>query len=139
VTGERLRVLDTSVVVPWFFLDEPNRASALELRGVLLREPSHFVVPPLFHAELVHVVARKSGRDRLFVVHCLELFLRLGLRTVALSERALLRTAHWACTGLSGYDATFVSLAEDLGGVWTTNDKKAAKLAGVNAELLTRD
>ena len=135
---ERLRVIDTSVVIPWFFVDEPNRVQALHLRDSLKQQPSRFLVPPLFHSELIHVLARKSGAEGAFVSRSLELILRLGLRTIALSEEALFRCAHWACSGLSGYDATFVALAEDVGGLWTTSDKKAAKLAGSEvAELLT--
>ncbi len=134
--GEQLRVLDTSVVVAWFFLDEPDRRPAIKLRQVLEQEPTRFVVPPLFHAEFVHVMARKSGNDPSFVASGFELVLRLGLRTVALPKGAMQRTVHWACSGLSGYDATFVALAEELGGVWTTSDRSAVKRAGDHAEVL---
>jgi predicted nucleic acid-binding protein len=123
-------VLDTSVAVGWFFTDEPLREHALAVRGNLRDEPQRYVVPPLFHAELVHVLARKSGRNQRFVTDALRLILRLGIRTLVLSEAALLRTAHWTCQGLSGYDATFVALAEDVGGRWLTADERAATTAG---------
>ncbi len=128
--GEPLCVVGTSIVVPWFFTDEPLRDSALLARDAVHHQPARFVVPPLFHCELAHVLARKSGRNEPFVTEALRLILALGLRTVLLSEAALLRTAHWACRGLSGYDATYVALAEDLGGFWLTADERAAKTAG---------
>jgi predicted nucleic acid-binding protein len=127
---DRLWVLDTSVVVGWFFTDEPLREQALAVRANLRDEPRRYVVPSLFHAELIHVVARKSGRNLRFVTEALRLTLRLGIRTLALSEAALLRSAHWACRGLSGYDATFLALAEDVAGRWLTADERAAKTAG---------
>ncbi len=123
-------VLDTSVVVAWYFTDEPQRPQALAVREDLRSRPEGYVAPPLLHAELVHVLSRKSGRDALFVRQALSTFFRLGVRTVPLVEPALLRTADWAATGLSGYDATFVALAEDLGGRWLTADENAAKIAG---------
>jgi len=129
-TTEPLTILDASVVIPWFLTDEPSRDLALTLGETVRDSPRSFVVPPLFHSEFVHVLARKSARDERFVNGAIELVLRLGLRTVALSESALVRTGHWACRGLSGYDATYVALAEDLGGRWLTSDEPAAKKAG---------
>lgn len=126
-------VLDTSVAVAWFFTDEPGRDEALAVRNDLMEDPDRYLVPSLFHAELVHVLARKSARDVGFVEEALRLVLRLGIRTMPLSEQALLRTAHWACEGLSGYDATSVALAEDLGGRWLTADERAARVAGSNS------
>jgi predicted nucleic acid-binding protein len=123
-------VLDTSVAAAWFFLDEPSRIAALGVRSQVYSRPGYFVVPHLFYSELVHVVSRKSGSDRQFVERVLAVMISLGLRTLPLSEKALGRLAHWSCLGLSGYDATHVALAEDLGGVWLTLDKRAAKRAG---------
>lgn len=123
-------VLDTSVAAAWFFTDEPLRPQCLAVRDDLRETPDRYVVPHLFHAEIVHVLARKAGREAGFVREALQLLLRLGIRTLPLTEAAILRTGHWACRGMSGYDATFVSLAEDLGGAWLTADDRAAKLAG---------
>lgn len=124
-----LWVLDTSVAVGWFFTDEPLREQALSVRANLKDSPQSYVVPPLFHSELLHVLARKSGRNQQFVVDALRLVLRLGIRTLVLSEPALLRAAYWTCRGLSGYDATFLALAEDIGGRWLTADEQAARVA----------
>ncbi|MBI5504497.1 MAG: type II toxin-antitoxin system VapC family toxin [Deltaproteobacteria bacterium] len=127
---EPLVILDASVVVAWFLTDEPSRVTALALGEAVRDKPRNYVVPPFFHSELVHVLARRSAKDARFVKSAIGLVLRLGLRTVSLSESALLRTGHWACRGLSGYDATYVALAEDLGGRWLTSDERAAKKAG---------
>lgn len=125
-----LWVLDTSVAIAWFFSDEPLRDGALAVRRRLGEEPERFVVPHLFYAELVHALARKSSRDQRLVSEGLSIVLAVGLRTLSLREPALARTAHWACRGLGGYDATFVALAEDLGARWITADERAARIAG---------
>jgi predicted nucleic acid-binding protein len=136
VTRDVHCILDTSIVAAWFFTDEPQRDDALAVRSELRQKPADFAVPPLFHAELVHVLADKSGSDQRFVSSALDLVVRLGLRTVPLSEAALRRTVDWTCRGLSGYDATFVALAEDLDGYWLTADRRAARTAHPVARLL---
>ncbi len=123
-------VLDTSIAVGWFFTDEPLRKKSLLVRRDLADRPQHYIVPPLFHSELIHVLVRKSKRNEEFVGTALQLTLRLGLRTLLPSPAALKRTVYWACRGLSGYDATFLALAEDVGGTWLTADERAVKAAG---------
>src|SRR5262245_63023161 len=44
-----------------------------------------------------------------FVERALAITLRLGLRTVALSEQGWRNAVRWSCRGMSGYDATFRS------------------------------
>lgn len=94
--ADTIYVLDASVVVPWFFTDEPRRVDALVARDAGRQQPERFVVPPLFHSEFVHVMARKAGREERFVAQATALMLAIGVRTVSLPEAALLRTAHWA-------------------------------------------
>jgi predicted nucleic acid-binding protein len=132
---ESFWVLDTSVVAAWFFDDDPSHDESLAVRAHLKDHASAFVVPPLFYSELVHVLARKSGRRASFVRAALLAVLHLGLRTVPLREAALLRSATWACKGLGGYDATFVALGEDLNAKWITADVRAARKAGAARAL----
>lgn len=133
---DRPWILDTSVAAAWFLTDEPLRDEALAVRSDLARHPDRYLTPPLFHSELVHVLTQRSGRDEGFVKRGIELVLRLGIRTLMLSEAALLRAPKWACAGLGGYDATFVALAEDLRGRWLTADERAAGLASRHAVTL---
>lgn len=136
---EQLCVLDTSVVVPWFFSDDPQRADSLLVREVLKQNPDRFVVPHLFHAEFLHVCARKSGRDARFVRQALDVFVGLGLRTLGLSRTGMRRSVEWTCKGMSGYDATFVALAEEVGGRWLTADARAAHLVGRKLATMLED
>lgn len=128
-------VLDTSIVVKWFFTDEPLRRQALSVRESVTENPRRFVVPHLFHSELVHVLAKKSGSDLAFVNRALGLVMRLGLVTLGLSETGLAQCARWSCEGLSGYDATFVALAGECDGVWLTADHRAARVVSAGLAM----
>lgn len=125
-----LYVLDSSVAVSWFFTDEAQHGPAVDVRSAVRSEPRRFAVPPLFHSEVIHALARKWGRDADRVRRAMALLIAFGFPTLTLPERALLRACDWSCQGLSGYDATFVALAEELGGRWVTADARAAALAG---------
>ena len=132
-------VLDASIAVAWFFANEPMHLEALTVRGRVSDNPSMFLVPALFYSELVHVLARKSGGDASFVEEALGLVLRFGLRTLTLSDLALRRTPYWCCKGLGGYDATYVALAEDIGGRWLTADERGVRVAGPKQAVGLRD
>jgi predicted nucleic acid-binding protein len=62
--AEKLWVLDTSVVLGWFFTDEPKRYEALAVRRRMRDDPAPFVVPPPFHSELVHVLRESLAATR---------------------------------------------------------------------------
>ena len=128
--------LDASVAVKWFFTDESRRPQAMAVRGYLTAHPECFVVPHLFMSELVHVLARKSGHDAQFVENAIHLLLRLGLRTLGLDDDGWRGACRWSARGLSGYDATYVALAEQLGGCWLTDDGAAAQKAPALATTL---
>ncbi len=121
--------LDASVAVKWFFTDEPRREMALVVREHLAVHPERFVVPHLFLSEMAHVLSRKSGGDERFLQEALQLLLRLGLRTLGLGEEGWTQVAGWCARGLSGYDATYLGLAAQMGGRWLTDDKTAAHRA----------
>ena len=71
-----------------------------------------------------------------FVASSVDAVLNLGVRTLPLTQVSIRRAALLACSGLAGYDATFVALAEELGAMWLTADERAARLAGTAAQSL---
>lgn len=87
-------------------------------------------------SEMMHVLARKSGREQEFVARSINILARLGLRTVGLTDHDWREAARWCGLGLSGYDATYVALAAQLGGHWLTDDTTAARKAPVIAVTL---
>jgi len=131
-------VLDASIAVRWFFSDEPLHTEALAYCDQLVEQSTRAIVPHVFWSELVHVLARKSGRDQDFVTKSASLCCRLGLRTLSLDEAAWQQVANYTCQGLSGYDATYLALATSLGVPWLTADAQAAKkVAGPCVYLLS--
>lgn len=128
-TRTELWVLDSSVAVAWFSADDAQHARAVEVLQHVRDEPRRYVVPHLFYSEVANVLSRKWGRDAASVRLAIGSLVRFGLATLGLSEAALLRMAELSCSGLGGYDATFVALAEDLGGRWLTADDRAARNA----------
>ena len=128
-------ILDASVVVKWFFIDEPLRNEAIKVREALVQNTTSFIVPHLFFSELVHVLSRKSGKNPQFVQEALNIILSLGLPTIFLNKEALMNAAQFSCEGLSGYDATYLGLAKQLNARWITADYEAVKKAPAELAL----
>ena len=120
-------VLDASVIIKWFFIEEPLRENALQVQAYALYHPRKFIIPHLCYSELLQAITRKSGSNVEFVNQCIELVSTMGLRTPSLSRNALRKAAEFSCLGLSGYDATYLALAHDLNARWLTDDQKAIK------------
>ena len=79
---------------------------------------------------MLHVLHRKSGGDGDFTRAALEMLLRLGFRTLALSDTGWQAAAAWCQRGLTGYDATHAALAEELEGKWLSADTRAVRRVG---------
>lgn len=135
MADQPLIILDTSIAASWFFTDEVNHSASLSVLHHLGLKSDRYFIPGLFYSELIHVLSRKSGYDISFVKNAVKKVVSLGLRQLALSESALESVVSWSCNGLSGYDATFVALAEDLGGFWLTADLTAVKKVGSDLAL----
>ena len=120
-------ILDNSVIIKWFFLNEPYRDKALEVREAVALKSNQFAIPTLCYVEFVHVVCRKSQNNLDFVSHCVDQIVRLGIRSFPETTSIIHEAARLACTGFSGYDATYLALAKDLNGIWLTADQKAVK------------
>jgi predicted nucleic acid-binding protein len=123
------------VAAAWFFTDDHQHDRAVAVRRDLRDSPRSYVVPHLFYSELIHVLSRK-WREVATVRSAVDVVIRFGIRTLALSNNAWLRSSDWACTRVGGYDATFVALAEDIGGKWLTADEEAASAVGDVAIVL---
>ena len=125
-------VLDASVVLKWFHTDgERQVEEARELRDRFETGELYVLAPSLLWLELVNVAARRwrwSGKqlDRLAAE-----LPYLGFETV---QPGLGRLAAWAATGLSAYDAAYVTVAEEAGVHLVTDD---AEIVVAAPELAT--
>ena len=121
-----IRVLDASVLVKWF-VSEAGREAALGLLEEVVERPRSFAVPALVWYELTHVLPRVAGEGATMERH-LARILHLGVPCFNPTAERCARAMQLAeGTGLSGYDAHYVVLAEELGGCWVTFDAQAAR------------
>lgn len=110
-----------------WLLDEPGREKALEILDEVVSHPRRFAVPMLVWYELTHVLMRATG-DFGTASRNLARIIHLGIPAfAATAERCERAMALASRSGLSGCDAHYVVLAEELLGRWVTFDEKAAR------------
>ncbi len=119
-----VRVIDASVALKWFLLEE-GREHALRLLEELLSDPAGFAVPELFYFELAHVFHRSIPDPSPLQIELLQQVLVLGIQRFAMTPPLLNEIRALQCLGLSGYDAAYVGLAKLLEGQWVTFDRRA--------------
>jgi len=125
-------VIDASVAVRWFLEDETDANADAVLRKVV-EEPRLFAVPELFSFEVYAVLQRlhpegfKAFRKGIIPI------LQGGILRHPMTERLAKRADKFVRKGLTGYDACYAALAEDLKGLWLTFDKRAHQRIGDNS------
>jgi len=108
-------VLDASVILKWYLLDEEHGEKALEFLNRLVSDDLEIIAPALLEYEVINglVAARKRGRlQEDLIVSAVEGFMNLGLRMVGLSG-LYSRVIHFCkAYNRSAYDASYLALAE---------------------------
>ena len=119
-------IVDTSVVVKWFF-EEPNTHQALELLEAFRAERFRALVPDLIYSEFANAVWKRVVRQNLSVedgAAVVETFEQLPLE-IAPAYRFLLPAyrlaVEYSCTA---YDAIFVALGQLSGTGMITADER---------------
>lgn len=118
-------VVDTSVVVKWFF-DEPNTPQALELLAAFRDGRKRALAPDLIYAEFTSAVWKRVVRKTLSVedgAAIVETFEQLPLE-ISPPLRLLLPAYRLAVEfGCTTYDALFVALSLQSGADLVTADE----------------
>ena len=123
-------VLDASVALRWY-LQEERSDSAEEVRRRILEEPALFAVPELFGYEVFAVLWRAHPQPWKTYQEGILPLLQSGVLRYPLTEAVAERAARFVAMGLTGYDAMYPALAEELDACWLTFDGKAhARLGG---------
>lgn len=119
-------VIDASVAVRWF-IEEEIHPRADELLKMVVESPERFAVPELFAFEVYSVLHRlhPDGSD-VFQKGIIPLLEGGMLRHPMTSDLAV-KADRFVQLGLTGYDACYAALAQDLKGLWLTFDRKAHK------------
>jgi predicted nucleic acid-binding protein len=122
-------IIDASVALRWVLKDETHENADRVLREIL-RSPRYFAVPELFGSEVLSVLLRLHPRPHEACEAALQPVLRCGLLRYPLTDSIIERSVRLSGSGLTGYDAAYAALAEELGGCWLTFDAKAAEKIG---------
>ncbi len=122
-------VIDASVALRWLIIDEQHsHADAVLARTV--REPELFAVPELFAFEVFSVICRIHPDPQKAFMQGISPILSSGVLRYPMTDALAQRAFRMVSLGLTGYDATYAALAEELEGTWLTFDTAAhAKLA----------
>ena len=108
-------VLDASVILKWYLLDEEHGEKALEFLNRFVSDDLEIIAPALLEYEVINglVAARKRGRlQEDLIVSAVEGLMNLGLRMVGLSG-LYSRVIHFCkAYNRSAYDASYLALAE---------------------------
>jgi predicted nucleic acid-binding protein len=119
-------VIDASVAVKWFILEETHPA-AEEVLTALISRPQSFAVPELFAFEVFSVLHRLHPQPRLVFEKGVLPLLQGGLLRMPMTKTLATLAHRFIQLGLTGYDACYAALARDLSGLWLTYDQQAHK------------
>ncbi len=117
-------VLDASVAIRWFIIEEshPRADQVLER---MVDDPTRFAVPELFPFEVFSVLVRLHPQGLEAFQEGVIPLLQSGMLRHPMTVDLARQATRFVRMGLTGYDACYAALAEDLGGVWITYDDAA--------------
>lgn len=120
-------IIDASVAVRWFIEDEihPNADAVLDR---VVDSPGFFAVPELFGFEVYSVLCRIHPEGQRVFAEAVLPVLNSGMLRQPVSDRLIQKAGMYVELGLTGYDACYAALANDLDGCWLTFDNKAHRL-----------
>ena len=119
-------VIDASTAVRWYVgsLTHPNADTVLKR---VITRPEHFAVPELFTYEVLSVLYRVHADAQRIYEKEVNQLLRSGILRYPMTDNIFSRADKFIRMGLTGYDACYVALAEELEAVWLTFDGKACR------------
>ena len=131
-------VIDASTAVRWYVgnLSHPNADSVLT---AVLAEPEGFAVPELFTYEVLNVLYRIHPDAAEIYGKEVNQLLRSGILRYPMTDHIFGRADRFIAMGLTGYDACYVALAEELDARWVTFDSKACRVLTGNELSLAID
>lgn len=117
-------IIDASVALRWLIKDEAH-VHADEVLEKLIDDPDRFAVPELFAYEVFSVLLRIHPRGLWAFRKGIIPILQMGIFRQPMTETIAVKANRFVKLGLTGYDACYAALAQDLKGMWLTFDKKA--------------
>lgn len=121
----KLGIVDASVAVKWFVIEENGRQESLKILSRIEKKPTEFALPELFFNEMLAVFC-KLINDPIDIMRYMDILGNLGCRRIGNGRQLLNEAATLAKkTDLSGYDSIYLASAKLTSGTWLTADGKA--------------
>ncbi len=120
-------VLDASVILR-NYVGGPYRAYAEKVIETVLEYPNLFAVPELIAYEVLNGLYLFSPYAAEIYEFEINRILHSGILRYPMTENIFRRADRFIRMGLTGYDAAYVAMAEELNGQWLTFDSKAHAL-----------
>jgi predicted nucleic acid-binding protein len=117
-------VLDASVAMRWYIPGSGAERADRILR-LLLDHPQRFALPELFLYEVLAVLHRHHAHAHEIYTDHVWRIAGSGVLRYPLTPGIVERIPYFIGKGLTGYDAAYVALAQELNGIWLTFDSKA--------------
>ena len=134
-------VLDASVAIRWY-IPGGSQERADRILRLLLDRPRRFVVPELFLYEVLAVLHRHHAHAQEIYTKHVGRISRSGVLRYPLTPDIVDRIPYFIRKGLTGYDAAYAALAQEMKGLWLTFDSKAHERiadAGLSVDLNFQD
>ena len=119
-------VLDASVVLKWFAVEQRGSFQARKLRDEYEAGRLSVVVPSLLFLEILNVAGKRWRWEAEAVVDLAETLADLSFEVI---EPELPMVASWVTRGLTAYDAAYVAVAEKRELVLVTDDATIVEVA----------
>jgi predicted nucleic acid-binding protein len=117
-------IIDASVALRWFIEEETHPNADLVLKE-LIDHPEFFAVPELFAFEVYSVLQRLHSSGLEVFRQGLIPILQGGMFRQPMTDKLAVMAHRYVRLGLTGYDACYAALAQDMKGIWLTYDQKA--------------
>jgi len=127
-------VIDASTAIRWYVGSLAHPHADVVLKKVITR-PELFAVPELFTYEVLSVLYRILPDAGRIYEKDVNRLLRSGILRYPMTDNIFNRADRFIAVGLTGYDACYVALAEELEATWLTFDDKACRRIAENGEL----
>ncbi|RKX76724.1 MAG: hypothetical protein DRP60_07245 [Spirochaetes bacterium] len=128
-------VIDASTAVRWY-LDSLSHPYADEVLKKVLIQPELFAVPELFTYEVLSVLYRIHPDASRIYEKDVNRLLRSGILRYPMTDHIFGRAERFIACGLTGYDACYAALAEELEASWLTFDGKACRMLMGKGDVL---
>lgn len=116
--------LNTSVIIKWF-TNEENTDRSIEYRDRHIDREIEIIEPDLLLYEISNALRYNPNFKEIDVMNALESIFDLGIEIITPTRKLLYDTIEISYKyDITGYDATYIALSNELSGNFITSDKK---------------